>query len=77
MSDNPMKDYVENFRANLPSGVTYDSDIARYFANVKRFLNGWEVGRYIEYIQKFDDGGVLLTESGAFLINESEERISL
>ncbi len=74
MSDNPMKDYVDNFRANLPSGVTYDSDIARYFANGKRFLNEWEVGRYIEYAQKFD---VLLTESGAFLMDESEERIFL
>lgn len=50
---NPMKDYVDNFRANLPNGVTYDSGIARYFVNNKRFLNEWEVERYLDYITKF------------------------
>jgi len=52
MSDE-MKDYVDNFRASLPAGITYDSDIARYFANNKRFLNEWEVERYLNYITKF------------------------
>jgi len=52
MSDE-MKDYVDNFRANLPAGITYDSGIARYFCNGRRFLNEWEVSRYLAYIKKF------------------------
>jgi hypothetical protein len=50
---NEMKDYVDNFRANLPAGITYDSTIARYFCNNRRFLNEWEVERYLSYIKKF------------------------
>jgi len=52
MSDE-MKDYVDNFRASLPAGITYDSDIARYFCNNRRFFNEWEVERYLNYITKF------------------------
>jgi len=44
---------VDNFRANLPAGITYDSDIARYFCNNRRFFNEWEVERYLNYITKF------------------------
>jgi len=78
--DNSMKEYVDNFRANLPEGVTYgisgegellkedgayillesgtrveleSVDIARYFCNGRRFLNEWEVERYLNYIKKF------------------------
>lgn len=50
---NPMRDYVENFRANLSAGITYDSTIGRYFCNDRRFLNEWEVERYLNYIKKF------------------------
>jgi hypothetical protein len=49
-----MKDYVDNFRADLPSEITYDSTVARYFFNGKRFLNEWEVSRYREYLLKTD-----------------------
>jgi len=50
---NEMKDYVDSFRANLPSAITYDETIARYFCNNRRFLNEWEVERYLNYISKF------------------------
>ncbi|HMA78799.1 MAG TPA: hypothetical protein VKP88_06780, partial [Candidatus Paceibacterota bacterium] len=48
-----MRDYVENFRANLPAGITYDPILGRYFCNDRRFLNEWEVERYLNYIKKF------------------------
>ena len=48
-----MRDYVENFRANLPAGITYDPILSRYFCNDRRFLNEWEVERYLNYIKKF------------------------
>jgi len=48
-----MRDYVENFRANLPAGITYDPILSRYFCNDRRFLNEWEVERYLNYINKF------------------------
>lgn len=35
---NPWKDYLQNFRDNLPTGVTYREDIARYVFNDKRFI---------------------------------------
>jgi hypothetical protein len=49
---NPWLDYQENFRANLPNGVTYDENIARYFYNGKRFVSPWEVVRYRNYLLK-------------------------
>src|SRR6056297_2990210 len=48
-----MREYVENFRANLPAGITYDPILGRYFCNERRFLNEWEVERYLNYIKKF------------------------
>jgi len=52
LSSNPLKDYVEAFRANPPNGVTYDSTIDRYFYNGRRFLNEWSVTQYRKYIRK-------------------------
>lgn len=77
MSTNPLREYAENFRANLPQGVTYDSTIARYFYNGKRFNNEWEVGRYRLYILKFGsipanaiqqrDGSYILDRAGNYI----------
>jgi len=50
---NPTKDYVDNFRANLPSGVSYNSDVSDYVYNNKRFNSEWEVERYRQYLAKF------------------------
>lgn len=52
---NPMSDYVANFRANLPSGVTYNSDTADYLINGRRFDQEWVVQQYADYLSKFTD----------------------
>lgn len=46
MTTNPYKEYKENFRGSLPSGVTYDSNTASYFYKNDRFKQPWEVERY-------------------------------
>ena len=50
---NSMSDYVTAFKANLPSGITYDSDVADYVINGRRFPSEWEAERYRGYILKF------------------------
>jgi hypothetical protein len=47
---NPLKDFKDAFRASLPSGVTFDSDISRYFYNGKRFVTEKKVEWYRNYI---------------------------
>ena len=49
---NPWKDYLQNFRDNLPAGVTYREDIARYVFNDKRFILPNDVVRYKNYLEK-------------------------
>ena len=49
---NPMQDYVEHFRANLPTGITFNSTLNRYFFNGKSFANEWDVFRYSVYLTK-------------------------
>lgn len=50
---NPFKDYKDYFRANLPTGITYDSDLARYFVNEKRIISPWTAEDYLNYLIKF------------------------
>lgn len=50
---NPKKTYNDFVRANLPTGVTFDSDLARYFVNEKRRLNYQRAEDYLNYIEKF------------------------
>ena len=49
---NSWKDYLQDFRDNLPTGVTYREDIARYFFNDKRFILPNDVLRYKNYLEK-------------------------
>jgi len=49
---NSMSDYVANFRANLPSGITFNSTTSRYFANGKPFYSEWVAERYKNYVTK-------------------------
>jgi hypothetical protein len=50
---NPYKDYKDNLRSNLPVGMTYDSDKARFVVNSKTFANPWVALWYLRYIQNF------------------------
>ena len=49
---NPWKNYLQNFRDNLPTGVTYREDIARYVFNDKRFILPNDALRYKNYLEK-------------------------
>lgn len=51
---NSFRDYKDTFRSNLPTGVTYDSDIARYFVSEKRFVAPYSAEDYSIYVDKFD-----------------------
>ena len=53
---NPWKDYLQDFRGNLPAGVTYRGDIARYVFNDKRFILPNDVVRYNNYLEKLGFG---------------------
>ena len=53
---NPWKDYLQNFRDNLPTGVTYREDIARYIFNDKHFILPNDVVRYKNYLEKLGFG---------------------
>lgn len=77
---NSMSEYVTNFRANKPSGITYDSTIDRYFYNGKRFVSEWEVESYRNYLLKTTalsaipataiqerDGDYILDRSGNYI----------
>jgi hypothetical protein len=50
MSDNPERDYNENYRENLPQGVTYSEFLANYFYKGKRFFSVWTVEQYRKYL---------------------------
>ena len=50
---NPYRDYKTNFNNNLPTGITYDAGIARYFVNDKRFTRAFEAEDYLNYLKKF------------------------
>jgi hypothetical protein len=47
---NPYKDYKDNLRSNLPVGMTYDSDKARFVVNSKTFANPWVALWYLRYL---------------------------
>lgn len=53
---NPRTQYNEYVRANLPSGMTFDSDLARYRYNDHSFASFWVANIYYKYIQKFGGG---------------------
>ena len=53
MTSNPFKYYKDAFRASLPSGMTYDSTLARYFVNNHRFFRPWAAERYLDYIEVY------------------------
>lgn len=50
---NPYSIYKANYIDNLPSGVTYDSTIARFFYNGKSFFTPHAVDSYRLYLAKF------------------------
>lgn len=50
---NPLSIFNDFVRANLPSGVSFDSDLSRYVVNGKRFVSYKEAIRYKEYLEKF------------------------
>ena len=52
MSTNPFRIYTENYRNNLPSGVTFDAATANYFFNGKRFPAIFLVELYRIYVEK-------------------------
>jgi len=52
---NPWITYTQNFRNNLPTGITYWEDIARYIFDGKRFTLPNDVLRYKGYLEKFED----------------------
>lgn len=50
---NPYSIYKANYIDNLPSGVTYNSEIARFFYNGQRFFTPQAVESYRIYLSKF------------------------
>ena len=55
---NPYAIYKANYINNLPSGVTYNSDIARFFYNGKSFFTPQAVESYRIYLNKFGLSGL-------------------
>jgi len=47
------KDYNESVRANLPAGMTYNSDINRYVVNGKNWFSYRMANWYLTYLLKF------------------------
>ena len=72
---NDLTDYVDNFRANLPAGITFNSTTNRYYANDKPFANEWDVVRYIDYIVEF--GFVTSGATSAYSANGLEPPLVL
>ena len=56
MTLNPWQEYAQNFRDNLPAGITYRGDIARYVFNGRRFVHPNDVLWYKTYLEKFGFG---------------------
>ena len=69
---NPWKDYLQNFRDNLPAGVTYRGDIARYVFNDKRFILPNDVVRYKNYLEKLGFVSDAAAEIAATLFSNDE-----
>ena len=61
MTLNPWQEYTQNFRDNLPAGITYREDIARYVFNGRRFVHPNDVLWYKTYLEKFGFGDTLAT----------------
>lgn len=57
---NSYRDYKTNFINNLPSGVTYDSTLGRFFFNGKKFYTAQSVIWYRDYILKYDPDAVVV-----------------
>lgn len=53
MTQTPYYLYKSNAIANLPSGMTYDSNTARFVVNNKKFFTYLEANTYLEYLIKF------------------------
>jgi hypothetical protein len=70
---NSLKDFKDAFRASLPSGVTFDSDVSRYFYNDKRFVTEKEVEWYRNYILK--NGGSVLAYTAAYAANSIDPEL--
>ena len=50
---NPSKDYKDYVLANLPLGITYNSDIARFSVNNHTFFDYTQSNWYLRYIEKY------------------------
>jgi hypothetical protein len=55
-----LKTYKDNFKANLPSGVTYDSVRDRYRYKNKSFFTPWDVEQYRSYLRRIAGQGYTL-----------------
>ena len=64
---NPWKDYLQNFRDNLPTSVTYREDIVRYVFNDKRFILPNDVVRYKNYLEKLGFGVTFDPDAEAYI----------
>ena len=65
---NPYSIYKANYIDNLPSGVTYDSTIARFFYNGKSFFTPYDVDSYRLYLAKFDVFDLFLNVANGTLV---------
>lgn len=74
---NSYRDYKQNFINNLPSGVTYDSDLGRFFFNGKKFYTAQSVVWYRDYILKYDPDAAPSPFTPASLFASGEEGIWL
>jgi len=50
---NPKSNYNTTVRANLPAGITFDSNTNRYVVNDKNWVPYWDADWYLDYITKF------------------------
>jgi hypothetical protein len=51
---NPLKDYKDFVRSNLPSGITYDSGVDKFVVNENRFNSYWFAKWYRDYLVKIE-----------------------
>jgi len=78
------KDYNESVRANLPAGMTYNSDINRYVVNGKNWFSYKLANWYLVYIIKFGysvgpviPAGAIQERDGDYILDRSGNYIEV
>jgi predicted enzyme related to lactoylglutathione lyase len=79
---NALRDYNTFIRTNLPAGITYDSDRARYVTGNGNYFTSYQKAKwYLDYIVKFGyevvSGTRVVTRGGDTVVDREGNEIIL